>query len=156
MRVVYGAGAVAVVSVIAVGLVQPEFTASADPATDTTTADSNATDATYTQNQDGSSSNGNQSRSQPNHVVKYIHLKPGQTAPPGAKVIQPNQPTPRVVVTTKHAPASNPPAANGPTATHKPNPTTAPPPPVHQPTPPPPARPPTPRPTAKTHQSGHP
>ena len=40
MRIVYGAGAVAVVSVIAVGLVQPDFTATADQpaATDTTVA----------------------------------------------------------------------------------------------------------------------
>jgi hypothetical protein len=98
MRFVYGAGAVAAMSVMAVGLVQPDFAATADqPASpDGTAVDSNAVaqvpaDVAV------------------RHVTQYIHLKPGQTAPPGATVITANAPTPRVVV-TRSQPA-NPPAA---------------------------------------------
>jgi hypothetical protein len=86
MRFVYGAGAVAAMSVMAVSLVQPDFAATADQtgATDPT-ADPNAVEqappATV------------------QHVTQYIQLKPGQTAPPGATVIAANAPTPRVVVT---------------------------------------------------------
>ena len=148
MRIVYGAGAVAVVSVIAVGLVQPEFTATADqPATN----DANVADVANNQDNgrtDQSGNGANQPNVQVKHVVKYIHLKPGQSAPPGAKVITPGQPTPRVVVANN--PAPNPtPATN-----HNPNPgNNNPPPPkaTPQPTPRP-----TPRPTIKTRQSGHP
>jgi hypothetical protein len=148
MRIVYGAGAVAVVSVIAVGLVQPDFTATADqPATN----DANVADVANNQDNgrtDQSGNGANQPNVQVKHVVKYIHLKPGQSAPPGAKVITPGQPTPRVVVANN--PAPNPtPATN-----HNPNPgNNNPPPPkaTPQPTPRP-----TPRPTIKTRQSGHP
>lgn len=34
------------------------------------------------------------------HVIRYIQLKPGQTAPPNAAVKVAPQPTPRVVVVT--------------------------------------------------------
>jgi hypothetical protein len=34
------------------------------------------------------------------HVVKYVQLKPGQTAPPQAVVKQAPAPTPRVVIVT--------------------------------------------------------
>ena len=180
MRVVYGTGAVAVVSVIAVGLVQPDFTATAEQTADTTSTDGNAVAADYTQNQADtprttrSQGSNNAGKSQPNvqvnHVTRYIHLKPGQTAPPGAKVIQPGQPTPRIVINTRPAPGPNPPAgnppaakppvatqppANHPSASHRPNPGAGNAPPVHNPAPPPPP-PPAPRPTTKTHQSGHP
>lgn len=33
------------------------------------------------------------------HVIHYVHLKPGQTAPPGARVITAKAPAPRIVVT---------------------------------------------------------
>lgn len=39
------------------------------------------------------------------HVIQYIHLKPGETAPPGATVITPDAPAPRVVITHVQAPA---------------------------------------------------
>lgn len=87
MRFVYGAGAVAAMSVMAVGLVQPDFAATADqPASNAPTTDPNAVapapaDVAV------------------RHVTEYIHLKPGQTAPPGATVIAADAPTPRVVVT---------------------------------------------------------
>jgi hypothetical protein len=40
--------------------------------------------------------------------VRYIQLQPGQTAPPGAKVIDPAAPKPITVVTTVQAPAPKP------------------------------------------------
>lgn len=39
------------------------------------------------------------------HVPKYIYLKPGQTAPPGAKVVRQPDPSPQIVVTQLPAPA---------------------------------------------------
>ena len=39
------------------------------------------------------------------HITRYVQLKPGQTAPPGALVVQKPAPTPRVVVVTVPAPA---------------------------------------------------
>jgi hypothetical protein len=131
MRVVYGASAVAAMGVIAVGLVQP----GSSPAT---TADSNQ--AAVTQPNDGGQQQ-NQAQQpadvQVRHVIKYIHLKPGQTAPPGATVITPDAPAPRVVVTH----AAPPPVAHNP----------APPPVVHNPAPPPP-----PPPVVRTRHSGRP
>jgi hypothetical protein len=86
MRFVYGAGAVAAMSVMAVGLVQPDFAATADQsgsgnAGHTSTVAQVPPDVTV------------------RHVTQYIHLKPGQNAPPGATVIAAAAPTPRVVVT---------------------------------------------------------
>ena len=114
MRLVYGAGAVAAMSVMAVGLVQPDFAATADQnASSDPTAAPNAAQP--------------QANVAVQHVTQYIHLKPGQTAPPGATVIAANAPTPRIVVTH-----------NAPTGQ------------VSQPVP----RPPAPKPV--THQSGRP
>jgi hypothetical protein len=39
------------------------------------------------------------------HVTRYVQLKPGQTAPAGAQVVQKPAPSPRVVVVTVPAPA---------------------------------------------------
>ena len=118
MRFVYGAGAVAAMSVMAVGLVQPDFAATADqPAGSDPTADPNAVAQAPS--------------TTVRHVTQYIQLKPGQTAPPGAKVIAANAPTPRVVVTHN--------APSGPAA---------------QPAAQPAARPPAPKPV--TRQSGRP
>jgi hypothetical protein len=88
MRFVYGAGAVAAMSVMAVGLVQPDFAATAD----------------QTGSAGGTTADPNTVAQAPadvavRHVTQYIHLKPGETAPPGATVIAANAPTPRVVVT---------------------------------------------------------
>ena len=158
MRVVYGAGAVAVASVIAVGLVQPDFTATADQQA---TTDPNLADQGQNQQvADAGNGNGNGRTDQSNnsgtantqvkHVTKYIQLKPGQTAPRGATVI-PGQP-PAVAANNPGSAAHNPPPAahNPPPVTHNPPPVNNPPPVVHNP---PPAPPP---PPVKTHQSGHP
>jgi hypothetical protein len=98
MRFVYGAGAVAAMSVMAVGLVQPDFAATADQsgASGSPTADPNA----VAQVPAGVTVR---------HVTQYVHLQPGQTAPPGATVIAADAPTPQVVVT--HNQPANPPAA---------------------------------------------
>jgi hypothetical protein len=93
MRVVYGAGAVAALSVMAVGLVQPDYAATADqPASDPTTEPNAVAQG--------------QAPVEIRHVTRYIHLKPGQTAPPGATVIAATAPTPRVVVTHNSVPGS--------------------------------------------------
>jgi hypothetical protein len=102
MRFVYGAGAVAAMSVMAAGLVQPDFAATADQTAGSAALDQNAIaqlpDTTV------------------RHVTQYIHLKPGETAPPGATVIAADAPTPRVVVTHNSPggqaaqPAARPPA----------------------------------------------
>jgi hypothetical protein len=101
MRVVYGASAVAVAGVITAGLFQPVTTpAAADSTTDPLAAQSGI-----------ASGVADQVAPAPDvvvtHVIKYIHLKPGQTAPPGATVITPDAPAPRVVV-THNAPANQP------------------------------------------------
>jgi hypothetical protein len=126
MRVVYGASAVAAASVIAVGLFQP--------ATTPVTADPTGQLAAQ-----GGSGPGAAAANVPTgdvvvkHVIRYVHLKPGQTAPPGATVITPNAPAPRVVV-THNAPANQP---------------SAPQPAARQPAPPP-------APPVRTRTSGHP
>jgi hypothetical protein len=43
------------------------------------------------------------------HVIHYVHLRPGETAPPGAKVITEKAPAPRIVVTHVTAPVRRPP-----------------------------------------------
>jgi hypothetical protein len=43
------------------------------------------------------------------HVIRYVHLKPGETAPLGAKVITAKAPAPRIVVTHVAAAVHNPP-----------------------------------------------
>ncbi len=101
MRVVYGASAVAVAGVITAGLFQPVTTpAAADPTTDPLAAQSGIGSGVADQITPASDV-------VVKHVIKYVHLKPGQTAPPGATVITPNAPAPRVVV-THNAPANQP------------------------------------------------
>lgn len=93
MRIVYGAGAVAALSVMAVGLVQPDYAATADQTTIADPADDPNTVAQAPAN------------GAVRHVTRYVYLRPGQTAPPGATVIAANAPKPRVVV-THNAPAN--------------------------------------------------
>jgi hypothetical protein len=86
MRLAIGASAMAAVSVMSVGLVRfpataPAADAVSDPGPTTVMADVKI-----------------------NHVIQYVHLKPGQKAPAGAKVITPNAPAPRVIVTRASAP----------------------------------------------------
>jgi hypothetical protein len=45
------------------------------------------------------------------HVTRYVQLKAGETAPPGAKVVQKPDPSPRIVIVTLPAPASTPKSA---------------------------------------------
>ena len=42
------------------------------------------------------------------HVTRYVQLKPGQTAPPGARVVKKPNPSPRVVGVTGRAPRAAP------------------------------------------------
>ena len=165
MRVVYGAGAVAAMSVMAVGLVQPDWTSTADqgPTDDSYAADPGAiaalpdgkaeaglADPTSGKGEDAAGVN-------VRHVIRYIYLRPGQTAPPGATVISATAPPPRVG--RNHS--SNP----DPTSTPRPRPhngggngsgpVSATPRPTPRPTQVPAATPrPTPRPTPTSRQSG--
>lgn len=90
MRVVYGAGALAAVSVLTVGLARPEANSS----------------LTYEPTDDGGGLSGGApvTDTEVRHIIRYVHLKPGQTAPPGAKVVKPDAPAPRTVVTHVAAP----------------------------------------------------
>lgn len=166
MRIVYGAGAVAAMSVMAVGLVQPDWTSTADPgATDESYADDPGAIAALP---DGKAEAGATDSTQGNgegaanvkvrHVTRYVYLRPGQTAPPGATVISATAP-PRT--------GRNHPSNPDPTATPRPHngggnnngsgPVSATPHPTPRPTHAPAATPhPTPRPTPKSHQSGRP
>jgi hypothetical protein len=83
MRLAYGAGALAALSVMSVGLVR------FNSATATTVADVQAPDG----------SPGPAQQVEVRHLIRYIHLKPGEVAPPGATVITPKAPAPQVVVT---------------------------------------------------------
>lgn len=154
MRVVYGAGAVAAVSIMAVGLVQPSWDSSADP---------NATDGSWQPTDDPnavaalpSGRGNNLGGSKVRHVTQYVYLKPGQTAPPGATVITASPPPRSINHPPNPGPSPTPRpnsggggnAGGGPVTTPRPTP---------RPTQPPQATPqPTPRPTPKTRQSGHP
>jgi len=118
MRVVYGAGAVAAMSIMAVGLVQPDWTSTADQgATDDSYADDpgaiavlpdGKAEAGFADPTSGKGSAGVKVR----HVTRYIYLRPGQTAPPGATVISATTPPGRV--------GRNNPAIPGPTSSPRP------------------------------------
>jgi hypothetical protein len=87
MRLGLGAAAIAALSIMAAGLVHFP---SADPAAaggDTALAEAPAQDIRIEKR------------------VRYVKLKPGQKAPPGAQVIDAAAPTPRVVVRTIQAAA---------------------------------------------------
>lgn len=91
MRLAYAAGAVVAATAIAAGLAHAGNTG-ASPA---------ATTEVVQQEQPA------QARSvEVRHVIRYVHLLPGQNAPPGARVITPDAPAPQVVVTHVAAPAA--------------------------------------------------
>jgi hypothetical protein len=90
MRLAYGAGALAALSVMSVGLVH---FSSAPAATEVTASDAPLADPPQIEVR---------------HVIRYIHLKSGEVAPPGATVITPKAPAPQVVVTHVAAPAPKP------------------------------------------------
>jgi hypothetical protein len=91
MRIVYGAASVAALSALTVGLAHPQPPADQEVYFDTTTADvpTQAPDLTVTT-----------APVEVTHVINYVHLKPGETPPPGATVITPDAPAPQIVVTT--------------------------------------------------------
>jgi hypothetical protein len=166
MRVVYGAGAVAAMSVMAVGLVQPDWTTTADQGT----TDDGWTDSTEAgavaalpggkseaSQRDPTAGKGEGARVNVRHVIRYVYLRPGQTAPPGATVVSATAPPPRA--------ARNHPSNPGPTVSPRPRqqpggndnggPVAATPRPTPRATQAPAATPqPTPRPTPKSRQSG--
>ncbi len=76
MRVAFGAGAIAAVGVLTVGLVQPDFSAPDEAAAGTSDV------ATATE--EGG-------RTRVRRVTEYVFLKPGQRAPRGATVITADQ-----------------------------------------------------------------
>lgn len=96
MRLAYAAGAIAAVSAISAGLVHAASSGTTASAT-TTTVETVPQDSLAPAAQ-----------VEVQHVIRYIHLKPGESAPPGAKVITPDAPAPRVVVTHVAAPAAPP------------------------------------------------
>src|SRR6476661_4873139 len=90
MRLAYAAGAVAAVSAAACGLVQ--FGNGGTTSASAVAPPSLAPELVHVAVK---------------HVIRYVHLKPGETAPPGAKVITAKQPAPRIVVTQVAAPVHN-------------------------------------------------
>jgi hypothetical protein len=88
MRLALGAAGLAALSAIFTGIVLPPRAAVLPPA-NVDTGPSNATAAPVAVQR----------------PITYIQLQPGQTAPPGARVIDPAAPKPVTVVTTVPAPA---------------------------------------------------
>jgi hypothetical protein len=90
MRIVYGAASLAALSALTVGLAHPAPPADEEVVFDTTADVPSATEGPLI-------------TSPPieiTHVINYIHLKPGESPPPGATVIAPDAPAPKIVVTT--------------------------------------------------------
>ncbi len=139
MRIVYGAGAVAALSVLTVNLVQPSFGTSATEQPAAADAQSPAAVAA----------------SDPSvtvrHVTRYVQLKRGQRAPRGATVIRPGE----VAATPPPKAPGNKSSANNP-STAAPNPTATKPPVTKPSTPTAKPADPAPAPTTKTRQSGRP
>ncbi len=94
MRLALGAGTIAAVSIMAAGLVRFPVATSDTPG-DAAAADGAVADAATVETL---------ATARPEvrikHRTVYVHLKPGQHAPKGAKVITGKAPPPRVVVTT--------------------------------------------------------
>lgn len=94
MRLAYAAGGVAALSAMAAGLVHIGGATGVSPIDNAAVAAADtATHPPVTRSVNIQ------------HVINYVHLKPGQQAPPGARVITPNAPAPRVVVTHVQAAA---------------------------------------------------
>jgi hypothetical protein len=84
MRVVYGVGALAAVSVIAVGMVQPDYGNAGDSGNSSGSDDVNVSlDPGYA-SFDGATPSPNVVVQ---HVIEYVQLAPGQTPPPDSIVI---------------------------------------------------------------------
>jgi hypothetical protein len=92
MRLALGAGGIAALSALATAIVMPP----------------GVTTATVVAPPQGAGDPGAVPTSvQAQRPVRYVQLSPGQTAPPGATVIEPNAPTPITVVVTVTAPPQN-------------------------------------------------
>ena len=91
MRIVYGAASVAALSALTVGLAHPAPPQAEEVYFDSTTSDvpTTAPEAIVTT-----------PPIEVTHVINYVHLKPGETPPPGATVVAPDAPAPRIVITT--------------------------------------------------------
>ena len=100
MRLALGAGTIAAVSIMAAGLVRFPA-ATGDTSGDAIAADAAAADAATVETL---------ATARPEvrikHKTVYVHLKPGQKAPRGARVITGKAPPPRVVVTSIPAKAA--------------------------------------------------
>jgi hypothetical protein len=90
MRVLYGASSVAALTALTAGLVHPSPPPDALVNFDTSQAALPAPAAAPA--------------IEVRHVINYVQLLPGQIAPPGATVITPDAPAPRMVITTVPAP----------------------------------------------------
>jgi hypothetical protein len=90
MRTVVGAGGLAAVSAIAVAIVVPPQPYAGPPVYVPPTPIAPGTPPIVQQ------------------PIRYVQLEPGQTAPPGAKVIDAGAPTPITVVTVVQPPAQKP------------------------------------------------
>jgi hypothetical protein len=93
MRLALGAGGLAAFSAIVTAIVIPPGSMAGAAQSTSQSAGGPATSPATVQVQ---------------HQVRYIQLQPGQTAPPGATVIDPTAPKPITVVTTVPAPAQKP------------------------------------------------
>ena len=102
MRMALGAGGIAALSALAAAIVLPPRPAA--PVSATQNQQSQTTDS--------------QPSSTPVQLVRpirYVQLSPGETAPPGATVIDASAPTPITVIVTVPAPAPKKAAAQTPT-----------------------------------------
>lgn len=93
MRLALGAGGLAAFSAIVTAIVIPPGSFAGVP---------------QSANQSATGPAASPATVQVQHQIRYIQLQPGQTAPPGAKVIDPTAPKPITVVTTVPAPAAKP------------------------------------------------
>jgi hypothetical protein len=93
MRLALGAGGLAAFSAILAAIVIPPGSFAG------------AVQSTQSTDQSASAPAASPSTIQVQHQILYIQLQSGQTAPPGAKVIDPAAPKPITVVTTVPAPA---------------------------------------------------
>jgi flagellar hook-length control protein FliK len=109
MRFVFGAGAVAAVSVLTIGLVKPDWSNASEPSATDQDAVSAAIDAT------DSSAPRTRVKGRARHVTEYVFLAPGEKAPNGATVISNDKYLTRMGIAPDEpsAPASDPTARPG-------------------------------------------
>jgi len=99
MRLALGASGLAAMSALAAAIVLPPRPAAQD---------------TSALQQPGASVGANPTAGQVQRPIVYVQLSPGQTAPPGATVIDPSAPTPLTVTVPAPTSAAQAPAAQKP------------------------------------------